>query len=122
MMPQSWEMDRTAIANVHKRNQELNQEIEDLYLEVEELHRESALLTGLMAGSYAYFLQRLMLGHQGESGLSAQECEQIVVDALKRIRSSQSRFEYDFLSEIQAALQKMSRPLPLDPYLDQTQS
>jgi hypothetical protein len=121
MMPQPWEMDRANVANIHKRNQELNQEIEDLYLEVEELHRETAVLMGLMAGSYAYFLQRLMLAHQDSSGLSAQDCEKIVVDALKRVQSSQNRFEYDFLSEIQAVLQKMSQPLSLDPYLEQIQ-
>lgn len=121
MMLQPWEMDRTNVANIHKRNQELNQEIEDLYLEVEELHRETALLTGLMAGSYAYFLQHLMLGHQSQTGLSTQDCEKIVVDALMRVQASQNRFEYDFLSEIQAVLQKMSQPLSLDPYLQQIQ-
>jgi hypothetical protein len=119
MMPQPWEMDRANVANIHKRNQELNQEIEDLYLEVEELHRETAILAGLMAGSYAYFLQRLMLAHQDQTGLSSQDCEKIVVDALNRVQSSQNRFEYDFLSEIQAVLQKMSQPLSLDPYLQQ---
>lgn len=118
-MPQPWEMDRANVANIHKRNQELNQEIEDLYLEVEELHRETALLTGLMAGSYAFFLQHMMLAHQNQMGLSAQDCEKIIVDALKRVQSSQDRFEYDFLSEIQAVLQKMSQPLSLDPYLQQ---
>jgi hypothetical protein len=96
-MPQSSGLDQSAVSP-HVLNQQLNQEIEDLYLEVEELHRETALLTGLMAGSYAYFLQKLMLGHQGQAGLSAEECEQIVVETV---------------------LQKMSQPLPLEPYLQQ---
>jgi hypothetical protein len=117
-MPQSSGLDQSAVSP-HVLNQQLNQEIEDLYLEVEELHRETALLTGLMAGSYAYFLQKLMLGHQGQAGLSAEECEQIVVDALKRIQSSQKRFELNFLAEIETVLQKMSQPLPLEPYLQQ---
>lgn len=98
-------------------NQALNQEIEELYQEVEDLHRETAMLMGLMAGGYAYFLQRLMLAHQQPMGLTPDACEQIVVDALKRILSSQERFGYDFLAEIQAVLQKMHQPMPLDAYL-----
>ncbi|MEB3338893.1 MAG: hypothetical protein VKJ46_15595 [Leptolyngbyaceae bacterium] len=99
--------------------QSLNAEIDDLYKEVEELHQETAILMGLMSGSCAYFLQQLMVGHRQETGLSAEACEQIVVNALKRIVSSQERFGYDFLAEIQAVLQKMSRPIALDPYLEQ---
>lgn len=95
---------------------ELNREIDDLYLEVEALHEETALLQGLMAGSCAYFMHQLMLAHQGQNGLTAAACEQIVVDALKRMQSTQERFGYEVLSEIEAVLQKMSRPLSLEPY------
>lgn len=95
----------------------LNQEIEALYEEVEDLHRETDVLTGLMAGGYAYFLQQLMRGHQHQTGLTAEACEQILLDALKRILSSQERFGYDFLTDIQSALQKMSQPLALEIYL-----
>ena len=106
-----------ALNNSNDDIQSLNQEIDELYKEVEDLHQETAMLMGIMAGSYAYFLQHLMLGHQHQTGLTVEVCEQIVVDALKRIQSSQERFGYDFLAEIQAVLQKMNQPIPLEPYL-----
>ncbi|OLP20360.1 hypothetical protein BST81_01100 [Leptolyngbya sp. 'hensonii'] len=99
--------------------QSLNREIDDLYAEVEDLHQQTAMLTGFLAGGYAYFLQRFMLAHQQQTGMTPEVCEQIVVDALKRILSSQKRFEFDFLAEIQTVLNKMSQPIPLDPYLGQ---
>jgi hypothetical protein len=95
----------------------LNREIDDLYHEVEELHHETAMLQGVMAGSCAYFIQQLMLADQSQQGLSAEQCQQIVVDALKRILSSQKRFEYDFLTDIAAVLEKMDQSTALNNYL-----
>jgi hypothetical protein len=103
-------------AQLSDRLQALNQEIDDLYLEVEELHHETAVLQGLMAGSCAYFMQQLMLGHQSQTGLTAQVCEQIVINALQRILSTQNRFGYEVLPEIEAVLEQMSQPLSLDRY------
>ncbi len=97
----------------------LNREIDDLYHEVEELHHETAMLQGVMAGSSAYFIHQLMLGHQSQQGLSAEQCQQLVVDALKRLRSSQNRFEYDFLTDIEAILEKKYPSNPLKDYLEQ---
>jgi hypothetical protein len=100
----------------------LNREIDDLYHEVEELHHETEMLQGVMAGSCAYFIHQLMLGHQSQQGLSSEQCQRIVVDALKRILSSQKRFEYDFLTEIEAVLAKMSQPAALNDYLEKIET
>ncbi|MBW4552856.1 MAG: hypothetical protein KME35_17355 [Aphanocapsa sp. GSE-SYN-MK-11-07L] len=96
----------------------LNREIDDLYREVEELHHETAMLQGVMAGSCAYFIHQLVLGHQSQQGLSPEQCQQLVIDALKRIRSSQNRFEYDFLTDIEAVLDKMHLSNALKDYSD----
>ncbi len=100
----------------------LNQEIEELYREVEDLHQETGMLLGLMSGSYAYFLQQLMLKHQAQEPLTPENCEKIVVDSLKRILITQNRYDYDFLAEIQAALSKMSQPTPFEDYLKQARA
>ncbi|MCM1983438.1 hypothetical protein [Lyngbya confervoides] len=102
----------------------LNQEIEDLYAEVEDLHAETGLLLGLMAGSYAYFLQQLMMAHQTQQSMTPDACEKIIVDALRRILTTQSRldqqqFQPNLLGEIKGVLAKMSQPIPLDEYLRQ---
>jgi hypothetical protein len=97
----------------------LNREIDDLYCEVGDLHQETAMLQGVMAGSCAYFLHQLMLGHQNQQGLSPEQCQQLVIDALKRLRSSQNRFEYDFLTDIEAVLDKMDQANALQAYLEE---
>ena len=99
----------------------LNQEIEELYREVEDLHQETAMLLGLMSGSYAYFLQQLMVKHQAQEPLTPENCEKIVVDSLKRVLATQKRYNYDFLTEIKTALSKMSQPTPFEDYLKQAQ-
>ena len=86
-------------------------------LDLSTLLEEHKLLLGLMVGGSAYFLRQLMIGHQSGQGLTAQECEQAIVDALKRIHATQERFGYEYLSEIEAVLHKMSQTVPLAPYV-----
>jgi hypothetical protein len=88
---------------------------EDLQEELDALRHDNALLLGLMAGGYAYFLRQFMIGHQ--KGLSAADCEQTILDALKRVLSTQQRFSCEYLEEIEAALAKMTQTVPLEPYL-----
>jgi hypothetical protein len=88
-----------------------------LQQELDELRHENALLMGLMTGGYAYFLRQLMVGHQ--KGLSAADCEQAIVDALKRVLSTQERFGCEYLAEIEAILVKMTQTVALEPYVQQ---
>ncbi|WP_404784536.1 hypothetical protein [Altericista sp. CCNU0014] len=90
---------------------------EDLQQELDALRHDNALLLGLMAGGYAYFLRQLMVGHQ--QGLSPTACEQTIVDALKRVLSTQERFGCEYLAEIEAALANMTQTVPLESYLKQ---
>jgi hypothetical protein len=94
------------------------EDINSLINEVDELRHENAVLLGLMAGGYAYFFRQLMMGHQTAQGLSAEVCDRILVDALKRVMSTQARFGYEYLAEIEAALEKMTMAVPLKPYLE----
>jgi hypothetical protein len=89
--------------------------------EIELLLHENDILLGLMAGSYAYFLRQLMVGQQSPEGLSPGVCEQTIIDALRRVQSTQLRFGYEYLQEIETALSKMTQTLPLEPYLSQIQ-
>jgi 7-cyano-7-deazaguanine synthase in queuosine biosynthesis len=86
--------------------------------ELELLRYENEILLGLMAGGYAYFLRQLMVGQQTPDGLSPSACEQTIVDALRRVQSTQMRFGYEYLTEIEAALSKMTKTLPLKLYLE----
>ena len=88
-------------------------------LDLQTLIEAQKLLLGLMVGGSAYFLRQLMIGHQSGKGLTAEDCEQAIVDALKRIHSTQERFGYEYLSEIEAVLQKMSKTVPLASYWQQ---
>lgn len=96
----------------------LNQEIDGLYEEVEALHGETGILMGLMAGSFAFFIKQLMAAHQSKSPLEPHHCEQMVIDALRRVVSTQHRFDMDLVSEIRATLKKMNAAESLQPYLD----
>ncbi|WP_299490577.1 hypothetical protein [Acaryochloris sp. IP29b_bin.137] len=96
--------------------------MENLEQELEALRQENTLLQGLMTGGYAYFLHHFIVGHQSEMGLSAEACEKIVVDALRRVISTQERFQWEYLSEIEAILNKMTTVVPITPYLEQIQS
>lgn len=87
--------------------------------ELELLRYENEILLGLMAGGYAYFMRQLMVGQQTPEGLSPQVCEQTIVDALRRVRSTQERFGYEYLVEIEAVLERMTQTLPLASYLSQ---
>lgn len=91
--------------------------MENLEQELEALRQENTLLQGLMTGGYAYFLHHFIVGHQSEMGLSAEACEKIVVDALRRVLSTQDRFQCEYLSEIEAILNKMTTVVPIEPYL-----
>ncbi len=95
----------------------LNNEIEDLYLEVEELHSETAMLQGIIAGSYAYFFSRIAEGHQSQQGLTPEVCEGIILDSLKRLLSTQNRFDYPLVQDIEAALAKMPGTANLADYV-----
>lgn len=75
-----------------------------------------------MTGGYAYFLHHFMVGHQSEMGLSAEACEKIVVDALRRVLSTQDRFQCEYLREIEAILNKMTTVVPIAPYLQKISS
>jgi hypothetical protein len=88
---------------------------EDIQQELETLRHENALLMGLMTGGYAYFLRQLMVGQL--NGLSVADCEQAIVDALKRVLSTQERFGCEYLAEIEAILSKMTQSVSLQPYL-----
>jgi hypothetical protein len=89
---------------------------EDVQQELDTLKHENALLMGLMTGGYAYFLRQFMVGHQ--NGLSAQDCERAIVDALKRVLSTQDRFDCEYLADIEAILSKMTQTIPLEPYIE----
>jgi hypothetical protein len=89
---------------------------EDIQQELDTLRHENALLMGLMTGGYAYFLRQFMIGHQ--NGLSAQDCERAIVDALKRVLSTQDRFDCEYLADIEAILLKMSHTVALEPYIE----
>jgi hypothetical protein len=89
---------------------------EDLQQTLETLKHENALLMGLMTGGYAYFLRQFMVGHH--DGLSAVQCEQAIVDALKRVLSTQERFDCEYLADIEAILLKMTHTVALEPYLE----
>ncbi|NJK42078.1 MAG: hypothetical protein HC934_13495 [Acaryochloridaceae cyanobacterium SU_2_1] len=91
--------------------------MQDSEQELNDLKGENSLLLGLMVGGYAYFLHHLMLGHQNEQGLSAATCEQIVVDALKRVLTTQDRFACEYLDDLEKTLAQMTRVLSLEPYL-----
>ncbi len=93
---------------------------EDLQQELETLRHENALLMGLMTGGYAYFLRQLMVGHQ--NGLSAADCEQAIVDALKRVISTQERFDCEYLTEIEAILSKMTQTIALEPFIQKAEA
>lgn len=90
---------------------------EALQQELDELRHENALLMGLMTGGYAYFLRQFMVGRV--KGLSPTECEQTIVDALRRMLSTQERFGCEYLAEIEAALAKMTQTVALEPYIQQ---
>lgn len=92
-------------------------DVDELEQELELLQQEKMILLGLMTGGYAYFLRQFMIGHHNSAGLSPDLCEQTILDALKRIISTQERFGYEYLSEIEAALARMSQASPLDPYV-----
>jgi|GEM_PF-3118696 len=91
--------------------------MEELEQELEALRHENTLLQGLMIGGYAYFLHHFMVGHQSQMGLTADACEQIVIDALKRVLSTQDHFQCEYLHEIEAILNKMTTVVPIEPYL-----
>jgi hypothetical protein len=93
---------------------------EDLQQELEALRHENALLMGLMTGGYAYFLRQLMVGYQ--NGLSTADCEQAIVDALKRVLSTQERFGCEYLAEIEAILSKMTQTVALEPFIQQAEA
>lgn len=97
-------------------------EIDDQEQELELLRQEKMILLGLMAGGYAYFLRQFMIGHHNSAGLSPDLCEQTILDALKRVVSTQERFGYEYLSEIEAALTRMSQAYPLEPYIQAVSS
>lgn len=99
----------------------LNREIDELYEEVEALHRETDLLLGLMSGSFAFFIKHLISAHRAGAALSPEQCEQMVVDALRRVISSQQRFEYDLISELRTTYGKMDSSSHLSTYLAKAQ-
>jgi hypothetical protein len=88
----------------------------DIQQELDTLQHENALLMGLMTGGYAYFLRQFMVGCQ--NGLSTSDCEQAIVDALKRVLSTQDRFACEYLADIEAILLKMTHTVALDPYVE----
>lgn len=94
--------------------------MEELEQELVALRQENTLLQGLMTGGYAYFLHHFMVGHQSQMGLTADACEQITVDAIKRVLSTQDRFHCEYLSEIEAILGKMTTAVSMEPYLQKT--
>jgi hypothetical protein len=91
--------------------------ITDLQQELEALRHDNEVLLGLMTGGYAYFIRQFMVGHQSAQGLSAAVCEQTILDALKRVMSTQERFGCEYLNDIAAILAKMTQTVPLEPYL-----
>jgi hypothetical protein len=93
--------------------------MENLEQALTALRQENTLLLGLMTGGYAYFLHHFMLGHQSQEGLTAEACEKVVVDGIKRILSSQNRFQCEYLSEIEAILTRMTTVMSLEPYLQE---
>lgn len=97
----------------------LNQEIHELYEEVEDLHAETGMLMGLMAGSFAYFSKYLLAASQSDQGLSPEECESIWMEAIGRVLSTQRKFDYDLVKEIRDTLGKMKGAPDLQQYFDQ---
>jgi hypothetical protein len=93
--------------------------IEELQQELEALRHDNDVLLGLMTAGYAYFIRQFMVGHQSAQGLSAAVCEQTILDALKRVISTQERFGCEYLNDIAAILAKMTQTVPLEPYLKQ---
>jgi hypothetical protein len=93
--------------------------MEELHQELELLRHENDILLGLMAGGYAYFLRQLMVGQQTPEGLSSNVCKQTIIDALRRVQSTQARFGYEYLEEIEAVLERMTQTLPLASYLEE---
>jgi hypothetical protein len=93
--------------------------MEELETELEVLRDENATLLGLMAGGYAYFLRRFIIGHQNQNGLTPEECEDTIMDALRRVMSTQERFGYEYLEEIESVLEKMTT-VSLKPYLQKS--
>ena len=96
----------------------LNREIDELYEEVEALHGETGMLMGLMTGSFAFFVKQLMAASQSKTPIEPHQCERMVIEALRRVISTQHRFDVELVSEIQATLNKMTDVESLQPYLD----
>lgn len=86
----------------------LNREINGLYEEVEDLHGETGMLMGLMAGSFAYFSKHLLAASQAGKSISPDECEAIWLDAIKRVISTQKKFDYDLVKEIRSIIGRMN--------------
>ena len=86
----------------------LNREINDLYEEVEDLHGETGMLTGLMAGSFAYFSKFLLAASRDDKAITPKECEDIWLDAVKRVISTQQKFDYDLVKEIRSTIGRMN--------------
>ena len=97
---------------------DLNREIEDLYLEVEELHSETELLTGIVAGCFAYFSKHLLQARLSGTALSPETCEAIWADAMGRLMATQNKFDCDLLQEVNAALAKMQNTDAIVEYFD----
>jgi hypothetical protein len=94
----------------------------ELHRELELLRHENDILLGLMAGGYAYFLRQLMVGQQNPEGLPPVVCEQTIINALRRVQSTQTRFGYEYLQEIEAVLNRMTKTLPLVSYLERIEN
>jgi hypothetical protein len=88
-----------------------------LLQELEQLQDDNELLLGLMTGGFAYFFHQLILGHQ-QHGLAAEACEEIILKALHRIRSTETRFGCEYLSDIEATLEKVTGTQSLQSYLN----
>ena len=101
---------------------DLNREIDDLYEEVESLHDETGMLLGLMSGSFGFFLKHLITAHQGGDAIAPEDCEQMVIDALRRVLSTQHKFNYDLISEIRDVMLKMDESGSFARYLDKAVS
>ena len=73
----------------------------------------------MLSGSFAFFLKHLIAALHAQSPLSPSDCEQIIQDALKRVISSQNRFNYDLVSDIHTTLGKMKNAEDVQTYFDQ---
>jgi hypothetical protein len=102
--------------NLAQRCQELDQEVEDAYLEIEELHQLTALLLGVIGGSVAYFTHHLIQAHQSGAGLPPETCAALVQDSLRRLQSTQTRFGVNLRQEIEAVLIRLESTQSLDTY------